>query len=317
MKTRVLWMLSAVALLWACADEDPIENPNDPGVEGRYTQEVFASVTVQEVQYDAANDLWYDVYMPENDDDTERRVVILGHGGAFVGGNRKNDLMADYATRLAKYGYVVVSYEYRLAAGINDMLDSTSSIGVVARSLADATTVFDEIKASASNGNPYGIDPMNMAIGGNSAGAVLALHMGYLDENDVISSNLQAALDAEGGWDSYYNPTAATEVKAVISLAGGILKTHYLNSYGPQLIMAHGTWDNIVPYGCNNVLNFTQTAIELCGTQPLAIEAEARSITHAELLFPETQHCPWIDDLAIRDQLYDFLVTELDEAMAP
>ncbi|NVK27599.1 MAG: alpha/beta hydrolase [Flavobacteriia bacterium] len=316
MKTRLLWTLAAVALLWACSEEDPIGDPNDSGVEGRYTQEVFASVSVQEVQYDATNDLWYDVYMPEDDSETDRRVVIMGHGGAFVSGNRKNDLMVDYATRMAKYGYVVVSYEYRLAGGINDMLDSTASIGVVARSLADASTVLNEIKSSASNGNPYGIDPMNIAIGGNSAGAVLALHLGYLDENDVISANLQSALDAEGGWNSYYNPTAATEVKAVISLAGGILKTHYLNSYGPELIMAHGTWDNIVPYGCNHVLNFTQTAIELCGTQPLALEAEAQSMTHAELIFPETQHCPWLDNTAMRDQLFDFIMVELDDAMA-
>lgn len=315
MKYRLL-PLAIGALLWTSCSEK-IEGPNDCNCidDSRYNQEVFAEVEVDSLQYDVANDLWMDIYTPKGDDVTNRRVVLLAHGGAFVNGNRKNPLMVEGAMLLAKYGYVAISYDYRLAPELTMMLDSVASLSVVANALADGNTVLELVIASHASGNPYGIDPDKVALAGNSAGAVMSLHMGHLDQNDQVSVNLQAAIDSAGGWPVMWNPSGPNQVKAIVSLAGGIVKPSWLNANGPQLIMAHGTWDNIVPYACGHVLNNTQTAMELCGSQPLAVEAEAIGLANASLIFPELQHCPWNSDEAIAQQVFDFVLPELKAAM--
>lgn len=315
MKMKYVLPLMALAF-WSCEpDVNDTDNNND-GVQNRYTQEVFTDVVMDSVNYDVQNNLWYDIYMPADDNATDRRVVFLGHGGAFVSGSRKNELMVDFATRLAKHGYVAVSYDYRLAGGITTMLDSVASLGVVARSLADASQVITEVQTSAGGGNPYGIDPTKMAFAGNSAGAVLSLHLGSLDQNDVISNNMDTAITDAGGWGVMFDASASSNVRAVISLAGGILKTHFLNSVNsPDIIMAHGTWDPIVPYSCAHVLNNNSNAVILCGTSPISDACETMNITNSEILFPEEGHCPWNSDAATWDQVFDFIIPELDAAM--
>lgn len=297
---------------------------DDPGVAGvpnRYKQEVFTDVEVDSVNYDQTEDLWYDIYTPAGDEATNRRVVFLAHGGAFVSGSRKNPLMIDLGTRLAKHGYVAISYDYRLASSITVMLDSVASLGVVARSMADGSTVVRKIRESVGNGNPYGIDPTNMAFGGNSAGAVLSLHLGSLDQSDVISQNLDSALASAGGWSVMYDASTNSDLKAIISLAGGIHKTHFLNpitsssSIPADVIMAHGTFDPIVPYSCANVLNNNPNAVKLCGTGPLTDACNTIGIENSRILFPEEGHCPWNSDAATWEQVFDFLIPELDEAM--
>lgn len=297
----------------SCGDDDTCNCITAP--DSRYSEELFSEVEVTSVQYDVQNDLWMDVYTPKGDAETARRVVLMAHGGAFVYGDRQNPLMVDYATRLAKYGYVAISYEYRLASGVPDMLDSVASLSVVAKALADGKTVLDLVIASQTNGNPYGIDATKIALAGNSAGAVMSLHMGYMDEGDVISANLQAAIDSAGGWTQMTNPSGETAVKAIVSLAGGIVNTNWLDVDGPSLIMAHGTWDNIVPYGCGHVLNNSPTAMILCGSQPLAASADAVGLNNQSIIFPELLHCPWNDDSALADQVFNFIVPELKAAM--
>lgn len=315
MKLRLLTIAATVSatLLFVGCQEDQIE-PQNNDVEGRYEQEVFSAAVVDSAEYDTDEGLWMDIYHPSGDAVTNRRLVILGHGGAFVAGSRKNPLMIDYATRLAKHGYVVATYDYHLAGGINVMLDSLQSLNVVARAMSDATNAIEFLIASASSGNPYGLDPQNIVLGGNSAGAVLALHVGHMDENDSLSVGMSQVMTAQGGWANQWNPTSAGPIKAIVSLAGGIHKTHWLNSYGPRLIMAHGTWDPVVPYSCGHVINNTQTATILCGTAPLTSKSQALNLENEALIFPEMLHCPWNDSQAINDQLFDYLVPELNKA---
>lgn len=316
MKLRIgpLSLVALLITLFVGCQSDQITEPQNNDIEGRYEQEVFSTVVVDSAEYNATDGLWMDIYHPADDDFTNRRLVILGHGGAFIAGNRKNPIMVDYATRLAKHGYVVASYDYHLAGSLNTMLDSLQSLGVVAKAMADATYAIEFLIASADNGNPYGIDPNNIALGGNSAGAVLALHVGHFDENDVISTGMTAAMTANGGWANQWNPTSTGPIKTIISLAGGIHKSHWLNSYGPSLIMAHGTWDPVVPYGCGHVINNTQSATILCGTAELTSKGTSLGLSNNALIFPEMLHCPWNGSEAISDQVFNFLVPELDQA---
>lgn len=312
MKYRFLLLLLGITVLGCQPEEDPVQNNDD---EGRYERAVFSDIVLDSVEYNPDLGLWMDIYTPEGDAAADRRLIILGHGGAFVAGSRKNPLMIDYATRLAKHGYVVVSYDYRLAGGLNVMLDSLQSLNVVARAMTDATDAINYMISSASSGNDYGIDPTNIALGGNSAGAVLALHVAHFDQNDSVSVGMEQVISNQGGWANQWNPTAEGPIKAVISLAGGIHKPHWLNSYGPALIMAHGTWDPVVPYGCGHVINNTQSATILCGTAELKTKSASINLSHEALIFPEMLHCPWNGDEVISDQVFNFIVPELNAVM--
>ncbi|TNE31574.1 MAG: alpha/beta hydrolase [Bacteroidetes bacterium] len=315
MKYRFLPLALGVVLWASCSKEEDPQSCNNCTDSGRYSQALFAEVEVDSLQYDATHNLWMNIYTPKDDSATDRRVVLLAHGGAFVSGNRNNPVMVDYATRLAEYGYVAISYDYRLASSPFMMIDSVQSLYVVANALADGNTVLEQVIASHASGNPHGIDPDKIALAGNSAGAVLSLHMGHMDQNDAVSTNLQAAIDSAGGWSAMHDPTSSNRVKAVISLAGGIVNPSWLNANGPELIMAHGTWDNIVPYGCGHVLNNSPSAMELCGSEPIATQANAIGLENASLIFPELQHCPWNNSSALADQVFDFLTPELKAAM--
>ncbi len=313
MKTKAILFGALAFVALSCSKEVPVDNSDQ--VQNRYKQEVFSEVQVSTVTYNSDLGLELDVYVPKNDDWTNRRLVILGHGGTFIAGSKENPLMVDMATRLAKHGYTVASYNYRLAGDFNTMLDSLPSLGVVARALTDANDALEFLVASHANGNPYGIDPDKIAIGGNSAGAVLAVHLAHFDENDAVSAGLQQQIDMYGGHSEMWNPTAPGRIKAVVSLAGGIHKTHWLNAYGPELIMAHGSWDPVVPYGCARVINNTATATQLCGASALGTQAQAIGLDHETKVWAEMLHCPWNSDATVWQETFDFIVPRLDAAM--
>lgn len=314
MKSLPLYAIIAGIFTLASCAKDDTDECNCIEDDGRYSEELFTSVRMDSVQYDASHNLWMDIYTPEGDDATDRRLVMLAHGGAFVYGSRKNVRLVELAENLARRGYVAVSYSYRLAPDINTMYDSIASLGVVVRSMVDGTNALRYMMSSASAGNEYGIDPDEVALGGTSAGGVLSLHMAFVDQNDSLSANLHQHIMTEGGWEAHLNQTSSNRIKAVISLAGGLHKTSWMDANGPELVMAHGTWDPIVPYYCGNALN-NPAAVQLCGTGSIVPEADALGIDHSELIFPETAHVPWNDDADMWDQVLIFTLEELDKAM--
>lgn len=75
---------------------------------------------VNEITYE---NLLFDLYQPKNDSTTNRPLVIVVHGGAFVSGN-KNDLnqpIIGYCDSLAARGYVVASIDYRVGLILKDL----------------------------------------------------------------------------------------------------------------------------------------------------------------------------------------------------
>ncbi len=63
--------------------------------------------------YNNFQDLLCDIYEPCGDAETERPLLVVIHGGAWAGGNKRD--MAPYCHQMALRGYVVVSISYRLS----------------------------------------------------------------------------------------------------------------------------------------------------------------------------------------------------------
>lgn len=238
-----------------------------------------------------------DIYMPGDGSTAPRPVILFAHGGAFVDGARDLPDMRYICNQFAKRGFVTVSMSYRLGT-VNQVLgDSVTAAAVVVNAVHDGKAAVRYLKKSFGvNGNPYNIDTSKFFVGGNSAGAVLMLHLAFLKDGQNIPSHIQAALQNNGGIEGNRgNAGYSSNVHGVISMAGGINKTEWIDNPNIPLVSIHGDADDVVPFNCNKVFfNFPplNNRISLCGSG--AIHSSLPVGFPADLyVYANAGHCPW------------------------
>ncbi len=236
-----------------------ILSAQNPGCDGvRYKNDVFTTVTKTTVNYAPtvghlgnAMTLAMDIYEPEGDDLSARPVVVLAHGGSFVLGDRSQ--MKPWCELLARKGYVAVSIQYRLfpffSLGFPDSLDIFDT---AVKAVGDMRAAVRFLREDAATANLFRIDANNVFIGGYSAGAVTALHSGFLDENDEVPDFLQTLIDNNGGLEgisgTVSNKTYASDSKAVVNMSGGLYRKEWVGANNLPLVSIHGTADQTVNY---------------------------------------------------------------------
>ncbi len=153
---------------------------------GRYQTEIFNTVSVSTVNYsDVYNDSYHkmDIYTPDGDTVTNRPVIIYLHGGVFTTGNKNLPDCVDFCIAYAKKGYVAISANYRLSSNpVLFALDTEEQYNTVLKSVSDIKAAVRYLRKGHDNGNSIGILPDGIFLAGYSAGAVLAIHLDYLDE---------------------------------------------------------------------------------------------------------------------------------------
>jgi len=223
-----------------------------------------------------------DIYQPVGDTETSRPLIIMAHGGFFIGGENDNADVISLCQDLARMGYVVGSITYRL--GIDNFLDvSNAMIRSVWRGYHDGkASVRYFRKTVAEDGNPYGIDPDRILMGGVSAGAFIALHMAYVDEESEIPEQIdQSTPGMAGGLEGESgNPGYSSEILGVINIAGALKTADYLSEGDEPLVSVHGTDDETVPYGAGVILlsGFPVTDVE--GSSIIHETAESLGLDH-------------------------------------
>lgn len=134
-----------------------------------------------------------DIYEPENDDITQRPLIIMFHTGNFLphpdnqgtGGTKTDLTVVGMAERLAKMGYVVASATFRL--GWNPIAPDQPTrvntlINAAYRGVQDANTSIRFFKKTvAEDGNPYGVDPDRITLWGFGTGGYITLNTAVLD----------------------------------------------------------------------------------------------------------------------------------------
>ena len=130
MKQFSLPLRSAAVALFAALLFVPVHAQVDDcdGTRYRYTS-AFENFNVSyDVEYGNAinatglsQSLVVDIYEPEGDANTMRPLIIMAHGGFFIGGENDNPDVLALCQDLTKMGYVVGSITYRL--GIDNFLD--------------------------------------------------------------------------------------------------------------------------------------------------------------------------------------------------
>ncbi|MGB8858647.1 MAG: alpha/beta hydrolase [Ilumatobacteraceae bacterium] len=215
----------------------------------RYRTQIFSGATSSTVTYGTAPDLvtgqpvalQLDVYRPVGDTATSRPLLVWIHGGAFLNGNRGQ--MAGEAVAYARLGYVTASISYRLDPG-NHCLQVQSGLYTGDELIAerarcerailgardDAAMAIAWLRGHAAT---YGIDTTRVAVGGSSAGAITAIHVGQ-------------TLNTPGS-----PPPAAAQVSAVLAMSGCNYVDHSIDAFDAPIAISASGGDPLVPFTCS------------------------------------------------------------------
>lgn len=301
MKSRFTLLLTISTLLWHYQSAAQCSG-------GRYQSEVFANITKTTEVYSEPYNLSLDVYTPEGDTLSKRPLVILAFGGSFISGDKTSDpSIVSLCQALAHRGYVTVSIDYRKADNPLLMLDSTYALSVVIKAISDGKAAIRYFVKDAQTENKYKIDVNKIFVGGNSAGAVLYMHAGYIDDISECSMEMQDMLNANGGLEGNSgNEGYDYNLKGIVNLAGGLNRVEFVNAGNVSSFNVQGSTDNIVPYTCANAMQ--GAFVTLCGLGSLKPVYDQNNIDNVSHVFEGKGHCPWLEEPAIQDTVQSLLV---------
>lgn len=254
----VLIMIYTFVIGQAFVQEGVVYYPENHSV--GYDQVIYKSAyRIDELDFGIIEDLALRVYYPTDLEPEEKcPLVVLVHGGGFIGGTFVS--FFDEAEKLASLGYVAVSVQYRLcqrndcliAAALTYPCNVSWAHSLVPSSYVAALDVQDAIKWLILHAEEFHIDKDRIAVGGHSAGAITALHTGFLDQDEV-----EEICSGCGTWPDYLGGELEdiSGVRAVFSMSGAIYDTAWIDKQEAEidLMAIHGTDDGVVYYGSNSV----------------------------------------------------------------
>lgn len=184
------------------------------------------------------SDFDLDIYEPLNDNLAHRPCIVFAHGGSFLFGNKQTDPVPDFCYAMAQRGFVVASINYRKCF---NPLSSNSALRAVYRAVQDMKSAIRFVKSQAE---VWSIDTSMVFAAGNSAGAIMALHTAYLDEQereqDLQPTYLHGGLGCLNCVGLHQN--VSSKPKGVLNLWGAIGDTSWITpSNNVPVVSFHGT----------------------------------------------------------------------------
>jgi len=221
-------------------DHMPTENgPPVPGVTMK-----------ADIQYGTGDGvpLYLDLYSADSTQGVAPGIVLF-YGGGWRGGSK--DQLRSYAQYFAQHGYVVATPQYRL-----------KEAGRWPNSVHDAKCAVRWMRANAA---ANGVDPNRIGVMGNSAGACLALMVGYTPGDPELegsggnpeqSSAAQAVVDIYGPTD--FTDPLRRDHPLILAYMNGAYEGNvarfekaspirYVTEKTPPTCVIHGTVDMLVP----------------------------------------------------------------------
>ena len=283
----------------------------------RYHNYLFptAPTAISNVQYgvnlkanNQSQNLMMDVYQPVGDVATMRPLIIIAHGGSFVGGSKTGTDVVPLCKDWARLGYVTASIEYRL--GMTNFPfpgpDSADAAAAVMRATHDGRAAVRYFRKNARiGGNTYNIDTNNIYFAGVSAGGFIALHVAYLDQTsellpyiDTVSQpGLGGGIQGNSG-----NPGYSSDVKAIINLCGALADTNMINTGDIPLLSFHGSLDGTVPYGNSTItLLGLYPLLKIHGSSTVALRANHQGVENCFVPWYGADHVPEVSNAAYYD----------------
>ncbi len=254
-----------------------------PCTSDRYQQQVFPTIKVTKdltfANYPTGifglnTELKLDFYEPAVADEylPERPLVVLFFGGAYILGDKGDADVTAWCDSLAHYGYACASVNYRLSNATDMAVNSAAAIRASYSAIQDGRAAIRYLLEDPDNLG-FNIDSDYIFTGGESAGAITAIHIAYLEESERPPETFAGFLQSDMGCldcfgNNYAQPFA---VKGVIDLWGATLSPDIIDDYQdiPMLII-HGTSDFIVLIDTGKpFLDFYPTFPVMYGAIPL------------------------------------------------
>ena len=220
-----------------------------------YTTKQYGWRVEKDLEYGVANNyagiptsLTLDLYKPVGDHNPQRPLMVLVHGGAWVTGCKENE--AWLAVELAQRGYTVASVNYRKgwhkAAFVPNpgptaldypsnclyATDSMELIRAIYRGQQDVKGAIRWLKARSIQDSTCN---QKVLVGGESAGAFLALAVGLIDRPEEKPSACFALPDAPIPASNVTNCYDQNCVTQIITPSGTALQRPDLGPIGGSL----------------------------------------------------------------------------------
>lgn len=260
-----------------------------------------------DVQYGSLPQQLLDVYLPD-EGDGPFPLIIYVHGGGWSMGTKREGALPCIIDAL-KYGYAIISVDYRLAPGVR-----------FPEFLFDVKTA---VRWARANAEKYGFDPAHFGMIGDSAGGHLTLMVGFTAGHPEyegeeygwsgVSSEVQAIadmygpsiLDADGAAFlketgvpslSFQQPDkdgqtissmtrAFTEDKNMLKLISPI---QYVHKGIPPTLIQQGEKDPVVPMQHSTLL--AEKIRKVCGPDRVDLRLYPER-THSDGAFMGTENC--------------------------
>ena len=308
MKYLILFSAIIASLfISSCNSDDDNSMPIDPSGE-RYFEKVFEVEVTSDIKFGQApqptimnsnniQELYMDVYQPKDDTLSERPLIILAFGGAFLFGNRESPDIVTLCNEFAARGYVCAAIDYRLSDNL--ILQNGVSLATQYEAILKAT---HDMRASiryfhkdAAITNEFKIDTSKIYIGGVSAGAITALHIAHFDQLNEVPAEMQSVFDATGGFSGNSgNAGYPEDIAGVINLCGALLDVDFIDSsVTTPIVSMHGTDDGIVPYGSDTV-TLLNSNLPLDGSSVIHQKLDEYSITNDFYTWEGAGHTPFV-----------------------
>ena len=314
-------LLMMLSLMSCDKDDDSIVIPESslPTVKLNATYEVTITediIYAKGLSHDSWNSsntnevpLFMDSYVPVNNSQN-RPLLMLIHGGGFIGGTKQQEPLVAMANYYAARGFVVFSIDYRLkddkGTVPQEWIDASSDIVTTyPGQLLAAYPAHRDAKAAlrwiVANAHNYNINTDYITIGGGSAGATASIGIGVsdlVDYKDELSINDDNTLSSTNLSETY-------EVKTILDFWGSaktieVLELIYgyerFDSNDPALFIAHGTEDPTVPFS---------------SAEDLKTICETNEIDFVYYPLEGSGHGAWsatVDGKSLSDLSFDFIV---------
>ena len=211
-------------------------------------------------------ELKLDIALPKKEG-RMRPALLCFHGGGWVGGDKGR--FKQLLPMLAQQGYVAVSVQYRLAG--------------IKRWPAQLDDVRDAMKWVLDHADELGIDRERIGVLGESAGAQLAMMLGYQPKEDSNEVRVRAVANLFGPTDMRQKEEIKRGrplVEALIGKnldedVGDILKeispATFVDRTDPPTMTVHGEKDTLVPFNQAEIIRDVLKKTQIPGQfMPLA-----------------------------------------------
>lgn len=296
---------------------------------GRYREMIFGTVnTTTDVQYGSninhngdQEDLFMDIYQPNGDTEAARALIVLVHGGSFVGGSKDGDDVIYLAEDWAKMGFVVASIEYRIGVDVNLSDPGLPFTEAVVRGYHDAKAAVRFFRKNIQDeGNTYQLDTDKIYMAGISAGGFITLHNAYMDEEeempgfiDYTQEGLGGGLEGESGNAGY-----DSNVAGIVNICGALLDTAWIHPGDIPVCNFHGTEDNVVPFDTDMIYALGFVAVmEVDGSESIDMKADEVGLINCFEIYEDEGHVPHIENSAIYDTTLSISSNFLSHLICP